>query len=299
MDGQYLYDIAYVATEQGTKITREYGRDIQLFFYLLSTLFLIHGRHKTRTAQREESGLTKQIIKSLNMVPIIWKGARYKTTGRSAPLDTLVIHGMGGNLSGTTSWFQNPFSLVSAHAGVGENEIHEYVKASDTAWATGVWSWNVRSYNLEIQNSPLTSAVLENAKWYLLTVVIPTHFADRRPDRSWILPHKQVKPTQCPKGIDIDSFVEDLGRRWDDMHREQVVINVPVKAEGKVHTAVKVRTAPNTTSQILRTMKKGDGFWYLGKVEGENIVVNNIGNNIWVHLEDGNYCWSGCVKLSN
>ncbi len=50
----------------------------------------------------------------------------------------VVIHIMQGTLKGTTSWFQNPASNVSSHAGVGKmGQVFEYVEYEDTAYHAG------------------------------------------------------------------------------------------------------------------------------------------------------------------
>lgn len=306
-DWQSIADIAQ-AVEQSAKPARDHYREASYVISAVSALLLLQSRKYQRISQREQTQLLKQLVVKLNMVPIIWKGARYKTLERkdekknTVSIDLLIIHGMGGTLSGTTQWFQNLFSFVSAHAGVGESEVHEYVDWHDTAWGAGKWEINLRSFNLEIQNQPLNDTILRNAKEYLISNVIPKVFGDRRPDRSWVRGHNEIIATACPKGISVDAFVADLQAMWDAAHvvaPPEPTVNVPIRVEGRVTSSVgvNVRSEPSTKGTIItspdRPMRLGQGFWYIEKVTGESIQ----GNNIWLRLEDNNYCWGGATNV--
>lgn len=79
-----------------------------------------------------------------------WIGARYYSQGRQGrDWDYLVIH-----ISECTTLQQidNTFwgsREASAHFGVGEGVIHQYVNLTDTAWAVGNWICNTRSVSIE------------------------------------------------------------------------------------------------------------------------------------------------------
>lgn len=79
-------------------------------------------------------------IKELKEKPkIIQKKTPNFTVGRKTyKPEAIVIHVMDGTLIGTDSWFENPFSSVSSHYGIGKSgEIHQYVKEEDQAWHAG------------------------------------------------------------------------------------------------------------------------------------------------------------------
>lgn len=71
---------------------------------------------------------------------IIPKPSPNFTVGRKGyKPEKIVIHIMDGSLIGTDSWFANPASKISANYGIGFNqEVHQYVKDEDTAYAQGV-----------------------------------------------------------------------------------------------------------------------------------------------------------------
>ncbi len=57
-------------------------------------------------------------------------------SGRTAAIDTVVIHVTQGSYAGTISWFQNPDAEVSAHYVVrsSDGDITQMVRDADTAW---------------------------------------------------------------------------------------------------------------------------------------------------------------------
>lgn len=72
--------------------------------------------------------------------PIVQVPSPNHWTGRDGhnPI-AIVLHTMGGSLSGCDAWFKNPASQVSSHYGVGiTGAIHQYVGLSDAAWANGL-----------------------------------------------------------------------------------------------------------------------------------------------------------------
>ena len=123
---------------------------------------------------------------------------------------------MEGTLEGCDSWFNNPLSEVSAHYGVGKDgEIHQYVKESEGAWATGDWHWNCRSLNIEhegFSGEPWPEAMIESTAWLL-----------RKFWRDWgieptdktVLRHSAINPSKpgCPgPGCPLDRIVAEARR---------------------------------------------------------------------------------------
>lgn len=70
------------------------------------------------------------------------------TRGRSARIDTVVIHTIEGSAQGAISWFRNPSANVSAHYVISySGQIFQCVADRDTAWH--VRSYNSRAIGLE------------------------------------------------------------------------------------------------------------------------------------------------------
>lgn len=70
-------------------------------------------------------------------------------SGRTAPIDRIVIHVAQGSYAGIISWFQDPAAKVSAHYVVrsSDGEVTQMVRDADTAWHAK--SANSRSLGIE------------------------------------------------------------------------------------------------------------------------------------------------------
>lgn len=113
----------------------------------------------TQESRRRE-WYRNQIRAMVNRFADVSKAGNY-TPGRTkkdgmgnrveVPVNLVVIHLMDGTLGGTTSWFMNPRSDVSAHFGIGKDgELVQYVNLGDTAWhAGGSFGNNLRSVGIE------------------------------------------------------------------------------------------------------------------------------------------------------
>lgn len=76
------------------------------------------------------------------------------TNGRSAKVSKIVIHhGATTSLSSIGAVFQQPNRNGSAHYGVGEKKIIQYVDENNTAWHASNWDINSLSIGIETTNS--------------------------------------------------------------------------------------------------------------------------------------------------
>lgn len=85
-------------------------------------------------------------------------------TGRSAAIDTVVIHVTQGSYAGSISWFQNPESQVSAHYVIqsSDGEITQMVRDADTAWHAR----SANSYSLGIEHE----GWIDDPSWFTDTM---------------------------------------------------------------------------------------------------------------------------------
>ena len=66
----------------------------------------------------------------------------------------VILHWIVGTLESADATFNNPTRLASAHYGVGDDEIHQWVKESDTAWHAGNLMVNRQSIGIENEGGP-------------------------------------------------------------------------------------------------------------------------------------------------
>jgi hypothetical protein len=143
---------------------------------------------------------------------IIWKGCSSSnySVGRSGKkVDKIVLHWMAGTLASTDITFNDGRRLASAHYGMGQTEIHQYVKEEDTAWHAGNFEVNQTSIGIEHEGGPdipITEAV------YKQSVELITDLCKRYGlDTSCIHKHNEYKATQCPGTLDVERIIREVG----------------------------------------------------------------------------------------
>jgi N-acetyl-anhydromuramyl-L-alanine amidase AmpD len=114
---------------------------------------------------------------------------------------------MVGTLSSTDSTFQKPGG-VSAHYGIEDGNVHQYVRDQDTAYHAGNWAMNLRSIGIEHSadpNRPASASTLETSAQLIAAKCKEFNIPC---DRSHIIKHSEVVATQCPGTIPIDQLVK-------------------------------------------------------------------------------------------
>lgn len=172
---------------------------------------------------------------------IKWIGAHSNNYGSryNNKIQFVILHWIVGSLESCDATFQSPTRLASAHYGVGDNDIHQYVKEEDCAWHAGNLLVNRQSIGIENEggpNLPITEAtyktLAELVKDICSRYQIPV-------DRQHIKGHKEVsnKPTACPGTLDIDKVIKLINE--DNMTDEQkrILEFLEGKTEGDVREA--------------------------------------------------------------
>ena len=126
--------------------------------------------------------------------------------GNRKPITKVVIHWIVGNLASADAVFAKPGG-VSAHYGVEDNTIHQYVAEDKVAYHAGVYSVNQESIGIEHSASPDRPA--SNATYAtsgeLIAQICKKYSIPL--DREHIIKHSQIKATQCPGTMDIDRLI--------------------------------------------------------------------------------------------
>lgn len=137
-----------------------------------------------------------------------WIGSPNYTQGRQGTkIDRVYVHWMVGTLASTDSVFQNKAVGTSAHYGIENGNIHQYVGEENTAYHAGTWTENLRSVGIEHSAAPgrdATQATLETSA-RLIAEICKRHGIPI--DRAHIRKHSENIATQCPGTIPIDWLV--------------------------------------------------------------------------------------------
>lgn len=121
-------------------------------------------------------------------------------------VDRIVIHWIVGNLASADAQFKKTNS-TSAHYGIEDDEIHQYVGEIAVAYHAGNYAMNQRSIGIEHSASPDRPA---SDKTYETSGKLIAEIAERYSiplDRKHIIKHSEVIATQCCGTIDIDRLI--------------------------------------------------------------------------------------------
>jgi len=116
---------------------------------------------------------------------------------------------MGGTLSGSDNWLQDPRSQVSYTFGIGlAGAVHQYVQLTDTPWANGRLEaghrWpcggaNPNPATIAIGTEDLRSAAtpVSEAQWQA-TLGVAAFALRRYPTIRYLLTHRAISPGSRP-----------------------------------------------------------------------------------------------------
>ena len=138
---------------------------------------------------------------------IIWKGSPNQD-GNRKPIDRIVIHWFGmGTLQGAHNTFQKPGG-TSAHYGISDDTIWQWVKEDRVAYHAGNYAMNQRSIGIEHDANPNKSL---SEKSYQTSARLIKDICTRYNlpiNRTTIIKHSEVpRATQCPGTIDLDKLI--------------------------------------------------------------------------------------------
>lgn len=137
------------------------------------------------------------------MAEPIWIGSPNFNEGRAGSgIDRIVIHYIVGTLAAADGTFLDPEAQVSAHYGIGEGELHQYVGEENTAWHAGDLSMNQRSIGIEhsADQDRAPDQFTYDTSIALCTRICREYGLD---PQAQIIPHNSVVSTSCPGTVDL------------------------------------------------------------------------------------------------
>lgn len=140
---------------------------------------------------------------------VVWKGANpmHYTPGREGnDWSVIVIHiSESPTLEGIDNTFWGARE-ATAHYGVGDTRIHQYVNTGDTAWAVGNWFWNLRSVSIEHVGTtahPPTYQTLNTSARLIAALARSKGWRSVRMGKNLNI-HKNYSSTSCPATLDVN-----------------------------------------------------------------------------------------------
>lgn len=128
----------------------------------------------------------------------------------SKPKTKIVLHWMAGTLAGTDKVFQDTKRGTSAHYGIEDREVHQYVNTDHVAYHAGVYKVNQESIGIEHSAAPGRDATPLTIETSINLIVDLCRKYNIPADRQHIIKHSEIKATQCPGTIPIDYIVEQV-----------------------------------------------------------------------------------------
>lgn len=180
-----------------------------------------------------------------------YSSGRTDRNGVVNTVDLIVIHYIVGTLAAADQVFTSTERQVSAHYGIGEGEVHQYVKESDTAWHAGNFTINTKSIGIEHSADP--NRAPDNFT-YQTSIQLCIELCQKYglDPRQAIVPHKKFIATQCPGTVDINRIIEGvaqgMGRRT---YRPDMATNRDAMAAFLYRLSGSPAYTPPTTSPFI------------------------------------------------
>lgn len=195
----------------------------------------------------------------MKLPKIIWRGSPNADNNRLV-IDRIVIHWFGtGDLSSADARFRNDASNVSAHYGISDNKIYQWVEESRVAYHAGDYEMNRRSVGIEhnaTTDHPASDTTYANSA--LLVASLCLRYGIPL-DRQHIIGHREVKATRCPGSVDIDRIIRDaeafLFLLGDDEKRALGVLEITRQENGFGNLEATARASQDCLRASKKTVK--------------------------------------------
>lgn len=205
------------------------------------------------------------------------------TVGREGKkIKYIIMHWIVGNLASCDATFKNASRQASAHYGIEDSTIHQYVQDQNTAWHAGNWNTNTESIGIEHSGGELladkktrrkpseethrTSALLikELCKKYNIPL-----------DRKYILKHNEVggANTQCCGTLDIDYIIE-LAKGED----------TPITPE-EPQVDPKIVLKKKLNNELWHALKEFEHLRQLKLIDREDSIQTQTQKWVKIHIE--------------
>lgn len=125
----------------------------------------------------------------------------------------VILHWIVGTLESADATFAKADRIASAHYGIGDGDIHQYVQESDTAYHCGLLTMNKESIGIEHEGGPdlpISEATIQTSI-ELVTDICKRYSIPA--DREHIKKHSEIKATACPGTLPIDRIVAEVANR--------------------------------------------------------------------------------------
>ena len=158
------------------------------------------------------------------------------------PITHVVIHWIVGSLASADATFKNPARGASAHYGIENSTVFQWVDEAHTAYHAGNYAYNQKSIGIEHSAAPdrVASEATYQSSGQLVKEICQRHNIPL--DRTHIVGHKEVSATQCPGTMNIDKIISIAkgggsmtsykGYDLDNKDSMKVAVDILVRVQG-------------------------------------------------------------------
>ena len=129
-------------------------------------------------------------------------------------INKVIVHWIVGSLASADATFKNPDRKASAHYGIEDDKIHQYVSEVNTAWHAGNLTVNRESIGIEHSGGEFladkVNRRIPSEETHKTSVALVAQICKRYNipiDRDHILPHNKFSATTCPGTLSIDKII--------------------------------------------------------------------------------------------
>ena len=132
----------------------------------------------------------------------------------------VVVHWVVGTLESADATFAKADRIASAHYGIGDTDIHQYVQESDTAYHASNITVNTESIGIEHEGGWLladkVNRFIPTEATVQTSIELVTDICRRYgipADKDHIKRHSDIKATECPGSLPVERIIEEVGKR--------------------------------------------------------------------------------------
>jgi hypothetical protein len=198
--------------------------------------------------------------------------------------------------------FANRARNASAHYGIEDDKVHQYVDDANTAYHAGDWDVNLTTIGIEHSAQP---GRLASDKTYESSAQLIAQKIREGKGKNRLRSHGVIVATQCAGTVDVARIAHRVNEILGSKVAQPQVQTTPITplpaapSRSSVTITVpllNVRTKSTSQSPVARnatipdgTLSQGTAIQILGIVQGEN--VNGV--STWLKTINGNYVWAG------
>lgn len=225
----------------------------------------------------------------------IWRPSPNFYKGRTQKVTKIVVHWMVSDLKSADAHIRNSASQVSAHYGIENTTVYQWVKESDTAWHAR----QANPFSIGIEHSATPQRPASSATYATSAKLIASICRRHKLTEKAIEPHNKYVATQCPGTLSVNklrSMVKGI-LEGDEMYKNKTAKQwyaVALKYDGRIKAYQKL--VPKLEAAIADLKKQLTANNLLSKAQETKIAelskkVDELGAKRTIEVGEDTRSW--------